>query len=219
LEKYLPKILYYDSSGYEPEIEIAEEYFDNPEMKHKEKNNESQKETCRELKSDIVIENKKLQLKENKKETEYTKESNIDQDNEGDGKNEIVMNGENKTVDKTKIFVNNYTEVKPSDLKATTDIPETISKTISLEDYEKLSPDELFYDKRTFFATMKDELIQDHPFISLIFKRSLIDPSHIRLINFVFEINMQFAFSAMLFTDDYIAARITNQKAVKKYLK
>jgi hypothetical protein len=202
LHVYLPQILYYDSSGYNPTTIKAKEFFG---VKLEEtKHNLSHKETSRELKPDEVGKNNILQLKDNNIELETI------QINENDCNMEI-RNTNKEGEEKIKIKYNNFTE--KADV-AKTDKKINALKLISLEDYEKLDYENLYYDKRTFFVTYKDSLIEEHSLFSLIFKRSLMEPFFIRLIKFTFEMSMTFALSAMLFTDKYIEARINNQKSV-----
>jgi hypothetical protein len=208
---YLEKILYFDSQQYNPEDDIAIEYFGSTaELKESHKNDISQKESSRELKSDIVIENNELKLKEN---NNTDKELNNNEGQETLSNREISITNK-QSENTTNVKYNNYTETS-SKLNNNEIIHKgNTVKSISLRDYEELAQGELYFDKRNFITTLKDLLISEHALISLIFKRSLMDPSFIRLIKFVFEINMQFAFSAMLFTDDLIDARVNNKKAV-----
>jgi hypothetical protein len=97
---------------------------------------------------------------------------------------------------------------------------EPISKTkiITYEDYKLLKFDELDFDRRTFSQFFKDFLIRRHSLISLIFKKSLFEPCFLKLFKLLFELNLQFAFCAILFSDSYIDKRLTYNITVKIYL-
>jgi hypothetical protein len=207
----LTKILYHDAKSYEPRKMKAEEYFgfdieeekngDKPCTENKkdeiknnnEKNNETvnedtnNKETSRELKKDIdIAENKKdiLQLKENQNIQIVTLNNNY------------ILERNTKTYNKV--------------------VPTQIAKfnLITINDYEELEPEKLNCDKRTFLNMLKDCCILEHSLVSLLFKKSLLDPAFIRLLKFIFNCSLQFALSAMLFTDNYIDKRLTNHNKV-----
>jgi hypothetical protein len=112
--------------------------------------------------------------------------------------NEIVHNT-NKT-NNNEIIITTHNSITTHN-----NITTQVNEFKTLPDYEQLTPTELhIYDKRPIMTYLKDMLILDHPFLSLLFKRSLKDPSFIRMLRLVFSLSMQFAVSAMLYTDNLI---------------
>jgi hypothetical protein len=195
----MPKIIQSDSTGYNPKKMKPSEYFGNIEnnkIEIAEFKDEAQTDTTRELKEiNIDIKENKdfLQLKEN------------------------AVGGENKTTKNTNdVKVNNFIEMDVKTCKEEKEKSRNLAKTkiISFEDYRALDPDDLDYDRRTFMQCFKDLLIENHSIISLLFKRSLFEPCFMRYMKLLFELNMQFAFCAMLFTDSYIEKRLTRQITV-----
>jgi hypothetical protein len=211
IDNNLTKIVYFDSNGFNPDKDKPGVYFgNNTDTEFKENN--SQKETSRELKHNIIIENNNLQLKENNKEAEFTIVNNTDNINKESEKGNEMITMPNEKGNEMK-QVNNFMEVS-NQLKAPKNHLESKPNTISQKDYESLAPEDLFYDKRTSGKVYTDLLIQEHSLISLVFKRSLFNPLFIRLVRFVLEINLHFGFNAMLFSDRFIEARITNPNSV-----
>jgi hypothetical protein len=201
---HLPKILYYDSKGYNPkEINSIIYFTEKSDDKKTEKGNintkhsneENQRETTRVLNNENDIcdgeKNTTLQLKENKDNNTPTQTLKV---NENLKVNNFI---ENCASDK---HVEDNNEPKS---------PEK-SKLISYEDYKLLEIYDLFLDKRSFIQCLKDLLIQNHSLISCIFKRSLLEPSFVRFIKLHFELNLQFAFCAVLFSDSFIEHRLNN---------
>jgi hypothetical protein len=87
--------------------------------------------------------------------------------------------------------------------------------TITVSDYEELSAVELLkLDKRNTLAFLKDRMVLDHSILSLVFLKSLKFPLFIRTHQLTFNLSMQFAVNAMLYTDDVIDARQTNMESV-----
>lgn len=79
---------------------------------------------------------------------------------------------------------------------------------ITLKDYTALSLKErLKYDRRSFFKYLTDHIRTEHPLISIIFKRSLLEPVFIRYSLFMYSLIMNFAINAVMFSDDYIDIR------------
>jgi hypothetical protein len=202
---------------------------------HEDENKQEHRETSRELKKNIDIDNNVLKLRENTKEIDdcsQQKKENNTIENKSQS-NEVIMTTEIKNNNKENVGIakddnenekeiiklNNFIGNDNIKLQTDTKLEENKPKFISLEDYESLEPLKLFCDKRPFLTMFKDLLIQDHSLISLIFKRSLFDPFFIRLAKFVFEIHMQFVFNAVLFDDSLIEARIDNVQAVYIFLK
>jgi hypothetical protein len=86
---------------------------------------------------------------------------------------------------------------------------------ITISDYEELDPKELLeFDQRTTLTYLKDLMILEHTILSLFFFKSLKFPLFMRVLKVVFNISMQFAVNAMLYTDDVIDARQTNKENV-----
>jgi hypothetical protein len=81
-------------------------------------------------------------------------------------------------------------------------------KVITIPDYDSLAPiDCLTYDKRTNMRYIKDLMVLQHPIISLIFKKSFLDPLFLRILQLIFALTLQVGINAMLYTDGYLDAR------------
>jgi hypothetical protein len=63
------------------------------------------------------------------------------------------------------------------------------------------------FDNRSTIHHLRDSLIIEHSFVSILLKKSLKDPLFIRVLKLEFGLSMQFAINAMLYTDDYIDKR------------
>src|SRR5690606_28479715 len=122
------------------------------------------------------------------------------------------------SVDDKKI-VNNYMQESqkaplPNELvneTNTTDSNKKLNK-ITLKDYDSLELGEIIdYDHRSSLKYIKDDIIINHSLVSVLFKTSILDPVYIRSTRLVFQISMNFAFNAILFTDNYIDARVNNK--------
>jgi hypothetical protein len=193
---YLGDIIYNDSKGFNPKKRKANDYFNFEKIT---KETVETKETTRELKKDEVTltcennQNNILKLKENENENNHACNTNEERDIK---MNNFVEENKDKAVAKPEIKINHI---------------------ISYQDYKMLANDELHFDKRRFFTIFKEMLILDHSLISLLFKKSLFEPSFLRLIKFVFEINTQFTFCALLFTDSYIEDRLKYSHLVINY--
>jgi len=89
----------------------------------------------------------------------------------------------------------------------------TISKRLKLnkptkKDIESLSEeDKLIYDKRDFKTYLKELLLYEHDFLSLIFTKSLMEPIPLRISHFFFTVILNFAFNAIFYEDEYITER------------
>lgn len=59
-------------------------------------------------------------------------------------------------------------------------------------------------DKRSFWKFIWDDLKMSHPYLNLIFIKSIINPFIIRFLAIMFGISLECALNAMFFTDDYI---------------
>jgi hypothetical protein len=98
------------------------------------------------------------------------------------------------------------------------EIPETKEKLcnkISIPDYEELSPEMLLkHDNRTTMTYLKDMIVVEHSVLSLIFRKSLKDPLFLRMWMLVYSLSMQFAFNALVYTDDIIDKRQVNKEPV-----
>jgi hypothetical protein len=190
LVRYLPTILYYESSGFKPKAMDALEYFSEDNIDDVNK---------QDSKPNKIYETDKAKEVTTVNEKETTRELNKENNQE------IIYNNRLNI-----IGINNFMEIdtnKGSDAKRY----KGKQKIISYVDYKKLDAEELFYDQRTFTKFLKDNLIYSHPIISLFFKKSLTEPAFIRFIKLLFETNMQFCIGAMLFTDSYIEKRLKSQ--------
>jgi hypothetical protein len=197
INKNLDEIIYTDSKGFEPKKMKAIYYFG-----HNEEENEMEehKDTTRELKNHKRIENDNniLNLKENEvKEVKAEAKTETKTD----------VNCIEQNIKKNN-FINEQDEQQP---RKTT--PKQI-RIISSEDYKNLPIDKLFCDKRTFAVMLKEYLKTEHTLFSLFLKRSLFEPFFLRLCKFVFEINIQLAFNALLYNDSYIDQRLDNPDVV-----
>jgi hypothetical protein len=197
LAKNLQKIIYFDSKRYNPDKISALAYFGgdlniNQKETEREFQKENHSEECKKENEQEKEQEQELQLRENKMEIK----NNIDNRNEIRVNNFIVTDNLEKT--RAEKALNNF---------------------ITLQDYESLEGEEsLMFDKRTYIQMLKDRLQLDHPVISLIFKKSMLDPIFIRLICFIFQYSLQFTINAMFFTDNLIATRINNSNNVFIYL-
>lgn len=72
------------------------------------------------------------------------------------------------------------------------------------------------YDSRSFFKYMKDSLVEEHPLLNLLFKKSLKHPVDIRVLLFFTSFNITFATNALLFSDDYIDQRALADKELRE---
>jgi hypothetical protein len=91
--------------------------------------------------------------------------------------------------------------------------------TVSIPDYEELTPKQLLkHDTRTTWAYLKDLIIVEHQVVSLVFRKSIKEPLFIRAWMLVFSLSMQFAFNALMYTDDVIDKRQADKKDVFLYI-
>jgi hypothetical protein len=197
----LDEIISNDSNGYNPAIMKAKEYF----IKIQENKEEGEmKDTTRELKTETQTaaenENKILQLKENEIKAKAKADSK-------DNNNELTVKRNNFIIEEGS-GNNKQNEQLPK-------VSSTNKKIISYEDYNCLKPEDLIYDKRGYITILKETLKIEHSLLSLFFKKSFFEPPFLMLIKFTFEINTQFAFNALLFTDSYIEKRLDYPHMVK----
>jgi hypothetical protein len=193
----LDEIISNDSNGYNPAIMKAKEYF----IKIQENKEEGEmKDTTRELKTETQTaaenENKILQLKENEI------KAKSDSDN-----NELTVKRNN--------FIAEEGSGGGIENQQLPKVSSTNKKIISYEDYNCLTPEDLIYDKRGYITILKQTLKIEHSVFSLFFKKSFFEPPFLMLIKFTFEINTQFAYNALLFTDSYIEKRLDYPHMVK----
>jgi hypothetical protein len=174
----------------------VEQYFDLsiPLQKVSENDdNHTNKETSRELNKTEINKDDVLQLNNNA---------------------EVCKDKETETQTNNFMIPSNDKEVNQLNLHNTNNI-EKSEKIISLSDYNSLLPQDLLkYDKRTNMTFLKDILISEHSLLSLLFQKSLKNPAFIRLLRLVFSLNIQFAFNALLITDDYIDQIANNPNKV-----
>jgi hypothetical protein len=229
LDKCLPKILYYESKTFDMDTMVPEKYFGKaiPLQNHN-------KDTSRELKPHEMetkygqetdrddINKNVLKLNDNNDKTVNSdktqvndKTLNVNRENGGNGEpSDVVI----KTTHEQKATTNNY--MVNDDFSKPTKLGNCIMKpretrVISVEDYEELDHDlAIELDQRSALKYLWDMLVLEHSFISLIFKRSIIDPAFLRVVKLVFALSMQFAINAMFFTDQMISNRIGNQSSV-----
>jgi hypothetical protein len=157
-------------------------------------------------------ENKNLRLHENFNEFGLEQNNNTIND---------AVNNTNKLVDdekndEVKIY-NNFLDHKSSDItNNNTDGQATqsgfgvfrMAKEVTMMDIESLGHDERFmYDRRTLSQYLWDSLTRRNIVLSIVFKYSVIDPSHIRVAKIVFAITLIFGFNAILFEDYYMDQR------------
>jgi hypothetical protein len=192
------KLIYNDSRAFDRKSMLPEQYFNLPSPSQKDIENENHKivsgETSRDL-MPVQINNATdvLRLRDN---------------------NEIRSDNQVKIQNNNFMSQENAKEASDTHLKNTDNLKKS-RKIIVLADYDALSPQELLkYDKRTTMTFLKDILTIEHSLLSLLFQRSLKNPAFIRLLQLTFSLSIQFAFNALLITDDYIDQRTNNPKKV-----
>jgi hypothetical protein len=159
-------------------------------------NDNHHKDTSRELKATETNVNV-LNLREN--------QANYTQVNDAHGANNFVGHSNDVTQVKHDISMNNKAKKE--------------EKIVTLLDYEALKPLELLqYDKRTTLTFFKDVIVTEHSLFALLFKRSLSDPTFIRLPQLVFTLSMQFCLNAMLITDATIDQNANQPSQVTTYI-
>jgi hypothetical protein len=196
IKQSLSKILYYDYKGYMGEN--PEVYFSTAKATavHPQFTVENKTE---EIPTDRpMVDNNILQLKENKDDTNITK-------NVGD--NVLMTTNFDQPKDKHDGTIIHVAEPNAK-----------LDNMMSIPDYEELSPKELLkYDNRTTKAYLIDMLIVEHSILSLVFRKSLKDPLFLRVLMLVFSLSMQFAFNALVYTDDVIDQRLLDKQNVSIY--
>ena len=63
------------------------------------------------------------------------------------------------------------------------------------------------FDKRTLFEFFSDSLKRKHPLFYSYWRVSLVEPQHIRLINFYLRLAFLFMMNALFFTDAAVESR------------
>jgi hypothetical protein len=139
---------------------------------------------------------------------------------------ENINNSENITIEnKTDLItanneaiLNNYIELNPSQevqtVTETNKTKNTINQ-VTMRDYESLILNErLTYDNRALFTYLKDIIVRYNLVISLFYKDSIVDPSYIRVAKLFFLANLIFATNSILFTENYIELRASNDNRV-----
>jgi len=72
--------------------------------------------------------------------------------------------------------------------------------------------DLLIYDKRSYIKKVIITIKNENSLASLIFKRSLIYPLHLRMFQFLFDIYIDCGANAIFYTDEYITKRYENSE-------
>lgn len=89
-------------------------------------------------------------------------------------------------------------------------------KFFTKKDYENLNPYQLMkLDNRSFLELYKNFLLDDHLIYNLFYFDSVLEPIWFRIMIFITEINVNFAMSALFFSDDYIDSRLNIPKRVR----
>jgi len=79
------------------------------------------------------------------------------------------------------------------------------------KDFEEMEFEDLLgYDKRPYLRKVWINLRNENSLLSLIFKRSLIYPMHLRLFQFLFDFYIDCGANAIFYTDEYISKRFEN---------
>jgi hypothetical protein len=189
IKKNIPKILFYDYQAYDGD---PDQYFSMPgsEVINPDKSIQIEHEGVTE---NVTTTERRLQLKDNDEHGVEVANARRDTVLVHNYLNRVDFTGSNKDIIEGGLNTKNHSM-------------------ISIPDYDALSPRDLIqYDKRTPMAYFKDILIVDHTILSLIFRKSLKDPLFIRVVMLVFNLSMQFALNAMVYTDDVI-----DQKQIKQ---
>jgi hypothetical protein len=168
------------------------------ELKSTEEVNQNRGDTTRELRSteECDADNKiVLQLKEN-----INNVSN----------NTTIKNNNTLTKGENQVYNNFISEAGGINAHMEKSHVTTVKKAnfITYSDLMQLSADDIEFEKRTFMMCLKDSLIQKHPVVSFIFKRSLKDPAFLRFYKLIFKASMFFGFEALIFTEYYIERRL-----------
>jgi hypothetical protein len=137
---------------------------------------------------------------------------------------ENINNSENITIEnKTEIITanneairNNYMELNPGqEVQTVTKNNTNTIHQVTMRDYESLILNErLTYDNRALFTYLKDIIVRYNLVISLFYKDSIVDPSYIRVAKLFFQVNLIFTTNSILFTENYIELRASNDNRV-----
>jgi hypothetical protein len=230
-----------DCQFFDPQVDKVEDYFgkrneiyntngmnlkelNSPERNVKNKNKldeTSGKNTSRELKdredktnnlnlySKYMRQNSSIELQEHHIiDTPVTDNKLVMKENEGVGTDNVVL--QNNFVDSQ-----NCDPVKAVNINSQ---KEMIKNKITLRDYACLNPCYVpKYDLRTVGAYVKDEVFTKHRLLTVLKKRSILDPVIIRSTKLIFHLSSCLASSALLFTDDYIELKLRNSMKVLIY--
>jgi hypothetical protein len=215
--------LYHDAAGYDAKKIPVNNYFTHPceEIKT------NQIETEREL-NQIVVNNDEENKTEYKEKTEINEINKLKKEEGGEEvvtkshENEVLNLKENNipltNQEQEPGFgtdVNNYIISDNSIRNHNHITPKNNLNLITLKDYELLRIDQaLQHDNRQAFKYLKDMLIKEHAFLSLLFYHSLMNPKFLKLVGLAFILSMQFTTNALLFTSSDITAGIDNTKKV-----
>ncbi len=89
----------------------------------------------------------------------------------------------------------------------------------SLVDYDLFDFEDFKdFDRRTFKKRFKDNLLNDNLNISILFRRSIIYPIHLRISIFIMLIIFDFSISLLFISPDLISNRHKTQKVKKFYI-
>ena len=84
-------------------------------------------------------------------------------------------------------------------------------KLFTEKDFDDMTFDELLlYDKRSYFKRLLNILKNENSLLSIIFKRSIIYPMHMRIFSFLFDFLIDCGANAIFYSDEYITKRYEN---------
>jgi hypothetical protein len=133
-----------------------------------------------------------------------------------------LITAHNNNNNNNEAIRNNYLELNPSQEVQTVTETKNNKNTIhqvTMRDYESLTLNErLTYDNRALTTYLKDTIIRYNLVISSFYKDSIVDPSYIRVAKLFFLANLIFTTNSILFTEDYIELRASNDNRVSLYL-
>jgi hypothetical protein len=130
------------------------------------------------------------------------KEDNVAKENSPSTKENVILHDNFAAADVNKEF---QTTIKTNSQQM------RLLNAITLKDYAELYPNEInMFDLRSFLTYTKDELFIKHALLTVLFKKSILDPAVIRCTSLVLEICACFVANALTFTDSYIDKRSQN---------
>jgi hypothetical protein len=150
-------------------------------------------------------------------------------DSNKDNKENILILVDNKNNENTAgddVWRNNFIGQETKNENVNTNIDENLNSRetsiklnpITLRDFEYLIPEHIpIYDLRPSDTFIKDEIHNTHRLLSVIYKKSIIDPVIIRSTKLLFHTCSSFALSALCYTDYFIQKQAEN-KSVYIYL-